>query len=152
VSECSKRNTVLIFMMTYLRRDGLGLSLYLLIASRIAALSKLQPDAIAVMYATALERGGQRGEGLAPSSVKMIHRLLVQAFRQAVKWQLIARNPVDAVSAPRVERRQMRVLDTDGAAAYLAASRGRELFVPIHAGHLVRLAARRDCSTALARR
>jgi len=37
-----------------------------------------------------------RGEGLAPSSVKMMHRLLVQSFRQAVKWQLIARNPVDA--------------------------------------------------------
>ena len=100
------------------------------------ALSKLQPDAIAVMYATALERGGQRREGLAPSSVKMMHRLLVQSFRQAVKWQLIARNPVDAVSAPRVERRQMRVLDTDGAAAYLAASRGRELFVPIMLGIL----------------
>jgi integrase len=99
-------------------------------------LSKLQPDAIAVMYATALDRGGQRGEGLAPSSVKMMHGLLVQAFRQAVKWQLIARNPVDAVSAPRVERRQMCVLNTDGAAAYLAAARGHELFVPIMLGVL----------------
>src|SRR5262249_432201 len=74
--------------------------------------------------------------GLAPSTVKMMHRLLVQAFRQAVKWQLIARNPVDAVSAPRVERRQMRVLDTDGAAAYLAAARGHEMFVPIMLGVL----------------
>jgi integrase len=99
-------------------------------------LSKLQPASIAAMYATALERGGQRGEGLAPSSIKMMHRLLVQAFRQAVKWQLIARNPVDAVSAPRVERRQMRVLDTDGAAAYLAAARGHELCVPIMLGIL----------------
>jgi integrase len=99
-------------------------------------LSKLQPASIAAMYATALERGGQRGEGLAPSSIKMMHRLLVQAFRQAAKWQLIARNPVDAVSAPRVERRQMRVLDTDGAAAYLAAARGHELFVPIMLGIL----------------
>jgi integrase len=99
-------------------------------------LGKLQPASIAAMYATALERGGQRGEGLAPSSIKMMHRLLVQAFRQAAKWQLIARNPVDAVSAPRVERRQMRVLDTDGAAAYLAAARGHELFVPIMLGIL----------------
>jgi integrase len=99
-------------------------------------LSKLQPDAIAAMYAAALERGGRRGEGLAPSTVKMMHRLLVQAFRQAVKWQLIVRNPVDAVSAPRVERRQMRVLDTDAAAAYLAAARGHELFVSIMLGVL----------------
>src|SRR5262249_26972598 len=37
-------------------------------------LSKLQPDAIAAMYAAALERGGRRGEGLAPSTVKMMHR------------------------------------------------------------------------------
>src|SRR5262249_22916539 len=94
------------------------------------ALRKLRPDAIAAMYATALERGGKRGEGLAPSSIKMMHRLLVQAFRQAVKWQLIACNPVDAVSAPRVERRQMRLLDTEGAATYLAAARGHEVFLP----------------------
>src|SRR5262249_54273247 len=107
------------------------------------------PAAIAAMYATALERGGQRSEGLAPSSVKMMHRLLVQAFKQAVKWQLIARNPVDAVSAPRVERRQMRVLDTDGAAAYLAAARGHELFVPIMLGVLCGL--RRGEIAALAR-
>src|SRR5262249_14375065 len=99
------------------------------------ALSKLQPDAIAAMYATALERGGKRGEGLAPSSVKMMHRLLVQAFRQAVKWQLIARNPVDAVSAPRVEHRQMPSR-YGGAAAYLAAARGHEVFVPIMLGVL----------------
>src|SRR5262245_20274946 len=61
---------------------------------------------VAAMYATALERGGRRGEGLSPNSVRMMHGLLVQAFKQAVKWHLIARNPVDAVSAPRVERRQ----------------------------------------------
>jgi integrase len=99
-------------------------------------LSKLQPASIAAMYSTSLETGGQRGEGLAQCSIKMMHGLLVQAFRQAVKWQLIARNPVDSVSAPRVERRQMRVLDTDGAAAYLAAARGHELFVPIMLGIL----------------
>jgi len=47
-------------------------------------LSKLQPDAIAAMYATALERGGQRSEGLAPSSVKMMHRLIQTSREMAI--------------------------------------------------------------------
>jgi integrase len=92
-------------------------------------LSKLRPDAIAAMYATALER-------LSPRSVHMMHRLLAQSLKQAVKWQLIARNPCDAVSPPRVERRQMEVLDADAAAALLEAARGHVLFMPILLGVL----------------
>src|SRR5262249_40031565 len=58
-------------------------------------LSKLRPDAIVAMYAAALK-------GLSPRSVHMMHRLLAQSLKQAVRWQLIAHNPCDAVSAPRV--------------------------------------------------
>jgi integrase len=92
-------------------------------------LSKLRPDAIAAMYATALK-------GLSPRSVHMMHRLLAQSLKQAVKWQLIARNPCDAVSPPRVERRQMQVLDADATAALIDAVRGRSLFMPIVLGVL----------------
>jgi hypothetical protein len=48
--------------------------------------------------------GRRKGDGLSARSVCMMHRVLSQAMKQAVKWQLLARNPCDAVSPPRVER------------------------------------------------
>jgi len=48
------------------------------------------------------------------------HRLLHRAFVHAVKWQLIARNVIDAVEPPRVEKLEMRAL-TEGETAKLIA-------------------------------
>ena len=59
-------------------------------------LSKLRPDAIAAMYMTALESGRRKGGGLSARSVCMMHRVLSQAMKQTVKWQLLAQNPCDA--------------------------------------------------------
>jgi len=64
----------------------------------------------------------------------MMHRVLSAALRQAVKWQLLSANPCDAVTAPRVERRQARVLDADGAAALIEAARPRAMFMPVLLG------------------
>jgi integrase len=90
-------------------------------------LTKLQPAIIAKMYADALK-------GLSPASVLMMHRLLSAALKQAVKWQLLSSNPCDAVGAPRVERKQMHVLDADGAAALIEAARPRAMFMPVLLG------------------
>jgi hypothetical protein len=62
-------------------------------------LSKLRPADIAAMYATALESGRRAGGGLSPRSVHLMHRVLGQALKQAVKWQLLSRNPSDAPSS-----------------------------------------------------
>jgi integrase len=99
-------------------------------------LSKLRPDRIAVMYSTALESGRRSGGGLSPRSVHMMHRVLSQAMKQAVKWQLLAQNPCHAVSPPRVERKQMKVLDADSTAAIIEAARPKALFMPILLGAL----------------
>jgi integrase len=90
-------------------------------------LSKLQPAIIAKMYADALKR-------LSPASVVMIHRLLSAALKQAVKWQLLSSNSCAAVVPPRVERKKMRVLDADAAAALIDAARSRSMFVPVLLG------------------
>jgi integrase len=37
-----------------------------------------------------------------------VHRVLRKALQQAVRWQLISRNPCDAAEPPKVERREMR--------------------------------------------
>jgi integrase len=64
----------------------------------------------------------------------MMHRVLSAALRQAVKWQLLPTSPCNAVTAPRVERRQTRVLDADGAAALIEAARPRAMFMPVLLG------------------
>jgi integrase len=49
---------------------------------------------------------------------------------------LIGKNPADTVQAPRVERQEMAVLDTDATAKLIEAARGTPLFVPILLGAL----------------
>jgi integrase len=90
-------------------------------------LAKLSPAVVAQVYTNALKRHS-------PVGVLMVHRVLSAALRQAVKWQLLSANPCDAVTAPRVERRQTRVLDADGAAVLIEAARPRAMFMPILLG------------------
>ena len=43
--------------------------------------------------------------------LSQFHRLLHRALSQAVKWQFLARNPVDAVEPPRPQRQEMNVIN-----------------------------------------
>jgi integrase len=94
-------------------------------------LAKLRPEQIAQAYADALARGGRDGTGLSPRSVQMMHRTLAQAFKQAVKWQLLASNPAAACNGPRVERREMKVLDMAATASLIQFARGSRIYVPV---------------------
>src|SRR5262249_39215902 len=60
-----------------------------------------------------------------------MHRILRQALQQAVRWQLLARNPADAVKSPKLERKEMKVLNADGTAELTEAARKPTLFMPI---------------------
>jgi integrase len=96
------------------------------------ALTKLQPVAISQAYAKALESGRRDGRGgLSPGTVRYMHRILRQALQQAVRWQLLPRNPADAVKSPKLERKEMKVLDADGTAELIEAARKTSLFVPV---------------------
>ncbi len=94
-------------------------------------LAKLRPVQISEMYAKALTSGRKDGTGgLAPASVIYIHRVFKHGLAQAVRWEMLSRNPADAVDPPKGERPEMRALDTAGAAALLEAVRPLRLFVP----------------------
>ena len=68
-------------------------------------LTKLRPMQISEAYAKALSSGHRKGKGgLAPSTVRYLHVILKASMRQAVRWQILARNPVDAVDPPKIER------------------------------------------------
>jgi integrase len=93
--------------------------------------AKLEPDQIGGAYSRALESGRRDGGGLSPRSVRMMHRILSQAMKQAVRWRKITRNPCDAVAPPRLERKPMNVLDASGLVTMMEAARGRAIFMPI---------------------
>ena len=112
------------------------------------ALSKLQPVHISQAYAKALDNGRRDGSGgLSARTVTHMHRVFREALQQAVRWQLLARNPADAVKPPKVERKQMHTLDADGTVRLIETARGTSLFMPILFGVLCGL--RRGEITAL---
>ncbi len=95
-------------------------------------LPRLSPLHIQSMYSRALANGRKDGKGgLSPRSVIHMHRVLHKAFDQAVKWQLIARNPAQAVEPPRAERREMRALDERELAGLIHRVENTRLYIPV---------------------
>jgi integrase len=95
-------------------------------------ISKLTPLQITGAYSKALSSGRRDGHGgLAPSSVVYMHRILKHALTQAVRWQILARSPADAVDPPKLERRAMKTYDMEQTAALLEAARATRLFIPV---------------------
>jgi integrase len=86
-------------------------------------LAKLQPAAISSAYTKALG-------GLSPSSVGFMHRILRQALQQAVRWQILVRNPADLVRPPRVEKRKSPTLTAEQAAQLLGALAHSRVYWP----------------------
>jgi integrase len=94
-------------------------------------LSKLQPTNISQAYAKALTSGRRDGQGgLSPRTVTHMHRVLREALQQALRWQLLARNPADAVKPPKVERGKMNTYDIGQTAELLQGLRGNRMFIP----------------------
>jgi integrase len=61
-------------------------------------LSDLRPTHVSQLLTKVSEKG------LSKRSIQMIHGTLKQALNKAVKWELIARNPANMVSPPKVEK------------------------------------------------
>ncbi len=95
-------------------------------------LPKLRPLHIQAFYADALSNGRKNGRGgLSPQTVLHYHRLLHKALDQAVKWQMLARNPAAAVEPPRPQRQEMRALDEDETATLIRLVEGTRYYIPV---------------------
>ena len=99
-------------------------------------LSKLQPLQLEGAYTKWMKTGRKKKDlegpqGLSPRTVLQHHRVLHKALKMAVRWQLLARNPADAVEPPRFEQKEIRPLDEAGTAWMLEFARGTRLYVPI---------------------
>lgn len=65
--------------------------------------------------------------GLSAKTVRNIHMMLHSAFGQAVKENLIEKNPTDGCIAPKVEKKEMKVIQPEQVGAYLQAAADRNL-------------------------
>jgi integrase len=94
-------------------------------------LAKLRPEQVSEAYAKALATGRRKGGGgLSPRTVRQMHAILKSALAQAVKWEILVRNPAAAVRGPKVGRAAMHTYDLEQTAELIEAARGRRVFVP----------------------
>jgi integrase len=63
-------------------------------------------------------------EGLSHRTVQIIHTTLHKALKQAVRWSLIQKKVTEAVTPPRPERKEIRVLSSEESKRLLRAARG----------------------------
>lgn len=88
-------------------------------------LDKLRPAQIQALY-TEL-----RQTGLAARTVSYVHRTLHVALEQAVKWQILHRNPVDLVEPPKLSRPEVSVLDGAAVGTILEAIKEPRLAITV---------------------
>ena len=84
-------------------------------------LSKLTPLKVQGMC-------GRLADGISPQRANKCRRVLSGALSQAVRWQLILRNPCDAVKPLKVTQKEMTLWTPDEAARFLDSARSHRLF------------------------
>jgi integrase len=84
-------------------------------------LSRLGPQNLAQLYQSMLDRG------CSARTAQYAHAVLHRALRQAVRWNLIVRNPAEFVDPPRPQRPSNVVLNPDQINALIVATNGDPL-------------------------
>jgi integrase len=79
-------------------------------------LSELKTLDVQELYSVMLQRG------LSARTVRYTHAVISSAFKQAVKWGMLARNPAAFVDLPRQARKEMKALSPEEAARFLEAA------------------------------
>lgn len=93
-------------------------------------LSRLTTAQINRFYADLLDHGRRDGKGgLSARTVGHIHGVLRLALGDAVKWQLLARNPAEQASPPRKQRKELQVWSAAEARTFLESVRDDRLYV-----------------------
>lgn len=65
-----------------------------------------------------------RDRGLSATTIRTIQAIASNAFKQAVRWQMIRQNPAALVDLPRIEKREMQALTAAQARDFLKATEG----------------------------
>lgn len=95
-------------------------------------LNKLTAANIDLAWGKLLESGRRDGKGgLSPRTVHHCRRVMLTAMDQAVKWDLLKRNPVALTRPPKVERKQMEAYSAPQTAMLLDDLRKSRVFIPV---------------------
>lgn len=89
-------------------------------------IEKLSPLQLSSLYRSKLD------SGLSPRTVQYLHVTLHKALKQAMRWQMVPRNPVESVDAPKIVRREIEPLAKGQVRTLLDAARGERLY-PLYA-------------------
>jgi integrase len=81
-------------------------------------LQKLSADQINALYTR------MKKEKYAAETIRMVHRMLHKAFKDAVNWNRLSFNVCDRVQPPRAERYEIHPLDMEQARRLLEAAKG----------------------------
>lgn len=84
-------------------------------------LEDLKPATLQAAY------GRLQKSGLSPRSVQRVHTTLHRAFKQAVQFELLIRNPAEIARPPRAPRIEMRTLAADEVRRLFESSRDHRL-------------------------
>ena len=95
-------------LSTYLNYRKL-LNNYLIPGLGKIKLQKLTPQQVQAFYSKKIN------EGLSPKTVNNVHGVLHKALDNAVKWNVLPRNICDAVTPPRIPRKELNYLNSDQA-------------------------------------
>jgi integrase len=88
-------------------------------------LTSLHPSQVQHAYSQLVD------QGLSPATVNKAHAVLHSALKHAKRMGLIARNPTEDLSLPKIRRPEIRALDEDEIQRLLAAAKGTSVEVPI---------------------
>jgi len=81
----------------------------------------------------AVPRSGRGEPGLVSERViREIHVLLRTAFKMAVQWEMIGKNPIISTSKPKIRKKKVETLDPDAARALLDQSMDMRLLACLH--------------------
>jgi len=110
-------------------------NLMLHVVPRLGSVQLRRVDAgqLNALYAALLADGKKSagGGGLSPRTVRYVHTILHRAFRDAVRWGRLARNPADAADPPRASattRPAMTTWTADELRAFLDHVRDHRLY------------------------
>ena len=84
-------------------------------------LARLSPQHLQDLYGQRLDAG------LSVQSVRKLHAIVHRALKQALRWNLVARNVADLVTPPRNYHKEMKTLDIEQAKQLIGAARGGRL-------------------------
>lgn len=99
-------------------------------------MTKIKPMHIQKFYtdmANIPRKDGKEGN-ISPTTIYHAHNVLHKAFKDAVKWQIISVNPVSAVTPPRRNKKECRVLDNKSILQVLEVVKGTYLEMPVYLG------------------